>query len=421
MNQLTIIVLTMIASAFFSGMEIAFFSSDKLRLELDKNANSLTGRIIGMFNNHPGQYIATLLVGNNVALVIYSLAFAALTQPLFEPFSKYDSVSLLVQTTLSTLLILIVAEFIPKAVFRINPNLALNLLAVPVAFFYLLFYPITRFAIGVSNFVLRYLFRIKIEQKKENRVFGRIDLNNLFAGLEDSVPEDRKLDSEIKLFQNALDFSKIKIRECMVPRTDVVMISVDEGIEALRQKFVETGYSKIFVYQDNSDNIIGYVHSSNLFHQPGSIQACLRKISFVPESMEANKLLEILLRDHKSTAVVVDEFGGTAGIITLEDMLEEIFGEIEDEHDTTDLVEKELTKGRYIFSGRISIAHLNSKYGLNLEEDDQYETLAGYILFHHARIPKHQTILHIGPHQFKILRTTRTKIELVEMKKTGNL
>jgi len=422
MNELTIILVTLLASAFFSGMEIAFFSSDKLRLELDKGKHRINGKIVGIFYRHPGQYIATMLVGNNIALVVYSLAFANLSHPFFAGLKADETVNLILQTTVSTILILIVAEFLPKAIFRINPNLALNFLALPVSVFYLLFYPITKFATGLAKIVLKYLFKVKIEQKKESRVFGRIDLNNLVMPMEGAGhSSSRKVDSEIKLFQNALDFSKLKIRDCMIPRTDIIMLEADEKMEVLCQKFIETGYSKIMIYQENSDNIIGYVHSSDLFHHPENIRSCLRKLSFVPETMEANKLLSILLHDHKSTAIVVDEFGGTAGMITTEDILEEIFGEIEDEHDTTDLMEKRLGEHHFIFSGRVSISSLNQNYQLKIVEDEQYETLAGYLLFHHPTFPKNNSILIIGAYEFKILRSTRTKIELIEMKKISNL
>lgn len=421
MNELSIILVTMLASAFFSGMEIAFFSSDKLRLELDKGRNRLNGKIISIFYRNPGQYIATLLVGNNIALVVYSLAFTNLMQPFFAGINADESLTLFLQTTISTLLILIVAEFLPKAIFRINPNMALNFLALPVALLYILFYPVTKFATGISKLVLKYIFKVKIEPKKESRVFGRVDLSNLFGEIDGSNNNSsQKVDSEIKLFQNALDFSRLKIRDCMIPRTDIVMLEVNEEMDVLCQKFIETGFSKIMIYQDNTDNIIGYVHSSDLFHNPLNIQSCLRKLSFVPETMEANKLLSILLHEHRSTAIVVDEFGGTAGMVTTEDILEEIFGEIEDEHDTPDLVEKTIGENHFIFSGRTSVSYLNERYSLKIEEDDHYETLAGYLLYHHASFPKFHAILFIGSFEFKILKNTRTKIELVEMKKISN-
>jgi len=421
MNELMIILITLLASAFFSGMEIAFFSSDKLRLELDKGKHHINGKIIGLFYRHPGQYIATMLVGNNIALVVYSLAFTSFMHPLFAGISDNETLSLILQTVISTIIIILVAEFLPKTVFRIIPNMALNFLALPVALFYLLFYPITKFAIGMSRLVLKYLFKVKIMPKNETRVFGRVDLYNLFGEIDQSGQTSYlKMDSEIKLFQNALDFSKLKIRDCMIPRTDIVMLAIDDEIDVLSQKFIETGYSKIIIYEDNSDNIIGYVHSSDLFHNPENIRSCLRKLSFVPETMEANKLLSILLREHKSTAIVVDEFGGTAGMITTEDILEEIFGEIEDEHDTSDMIEKTVGENHFVFSGRVSISYLNEKYFLQIKEDDHYETLAGYILFHHSSFPKYNSILNIGTWEFKILRSTRTKIELVEMKKNSN-
>jgi len=422
MNELTIILITMLASAFFSGMEIAFFSSDKLRLELDKGKHRLSGKIVAVFYRHPGQYIATLLVGNNIALVVYSLAFANLMHPFISGMVVNETVNLIIQTTISTILILIVAEFLPKAIFRINPNMALNFLSVPVALFYLLFYPITKFATGLSKFVLKFIFKVKIEQKNESRVFGRIDLNNLFGRMDGiNTALSHNIDSEIKLFQNALNFSKLKIRECMITRTEMVMLELNEEMGILRQKFVETGFSKIMIFEGSSDNIIGYVHSSDLFHNPANIQGCLRKISFVPETMEANKLLSILLRDHRSTAIVVDEFGGTAGMVTTEDILEEIFGEIEDEHDTPDLVGKRLNENHFVFSGRTPISYLNENYGLKVDEDEQYETLAGYILFHHSSFPKINSVLIIESYEFKILRSTKTRIELVEMKKISNL
>ncbi len=422
MNELSVILVTMITAAFFSGMEIAFFSSDKLRLELDKSKNRLNGKIIGIFNRHPGQYIATMLVGNNISLVVYTLAFANLMHPFFDTLNASKSLNIFLQTTFSTFLILIVADFIPKAIFRINPNLALNLLAFPVALFYFLFYPVTKFAIGLSKIVLKYIFKVKIEPRTDERVFGRVDLNNFLGETNGTKPTTtRKIDSEIKLFQNALDFSKLKIRDCMIPRTDIVMIEVEEEMDVLSQKFIETGYSKLMIYQDNSDNIIGYVHSSDLFHKPENIRSCLRKISFVPETMEANKLLGILLHDHKSTAIVVDEFGSTSGMITTEDILEEIFGEIEDEHDTPDITEKILGENHYIFSGRATISYLNEKYFFRIEENDHYETLAGYLLFHHSSFPKYNSILHIGSFEFKILKSTRTKIETIEMKIISNL
>jgi len=422
MNALTIILVTMLASVLFTGMEIAYFSAGKTGMEPDKGMYRFNSIIFSILRRNPRHYITTLLIGSNLALVVYVLAFASLANNFNEGIPANQPLHLIIQTVISAILILIVADFIPKTIFQFNPDVVFNFFALPVALFYFVFYPVTGFIAGLSGWILKYIFRINIDHKTVNQVFGRADLNYFF-GKEDGFNRaaGRKVNSEIKLFQNALDFSRLKIRDCMIPRTDIVMMEVNEDIDALCQKFIETGYSKIMIYQDHSDNIIGYVHSSDLFHNPEQIQSCMRKISFVPETMEANKLLSILLHEHKSTAIVVDEFGGTAGMITTEDMLEEIFGEIEDEHDTPDLVEKKIGENRYIFSGRISISDLNENYLLKIEENEHYETLAGYILYHHASFPKNNSILIIGDYEFKILRSTRTKIELVEMKKISNL
>jgi CBS domain containing-hemolysin-like protein len=313
------------------------------------------------------------------------------------------------------------ADFMPKTIFRINPNLALNALAIPVAFFYYLFYPITRMAILASKFLLKIFFNAEISQKQEQRVFGKIDLNNFIGDAENFKGEvHHEIESEIKLFKNALDFSKIRVRDCMVQRPDMELLEETASIDQLRQKFIETGYSKILIYRDQIDNIIGYVHSSDLFNNPESIKSCLRELSFVPETMEAKKLLSILLREHKSTAIVVDEFGGTAGMITTEDILEEIFGEIEDEHDKSDIISRKIDDKHYILSGRLEIETVNEMYNLNLQPDSSYETLAGYILFNHSSFPKTNSVLLIGGYEFKILRSTKTSIELVELKIVEN-
>jgi len=421
MNEITIIIITLIASAFFSGMEIAFVSSDKLRLELDKTKNILNARIISKFNRNPGQYIATMLVGNNIALVVYSLSFAEVLNRYMADSTINETSQLFIQTLISTLLILIMAEFLPKTIFRINPNLALNLLSIPVAFFFFLFYPITRLAISMAKFLLKHLFNADIGPKQEQRVFGKIDLNNFIGEVEHFGGETQhEINNEIKLFKNALEFSKVRVRDCMVQRPDMELLEDTSGISQLRGKFIETGFSKILIYKDQIDNIIGYVHSSDLFHNPDSIKSCLREVSFVPETMEAKKLLATLLREHKSTAVVVDEFGGTSGMITTEDILEEIFGEIEDEHDKPDVISRKINDKHYIFSGRLEIEVINEMYNINLQTDSTYETIAGYILYHHASFPKTNTILLIGKYEFKILRSTKTSIELVEMKLVEN-
>lgn len=422
MNELVIIIITLIASAFFSGMEIAFVSSDKMRLELDKSKNLIKAKIISKFLKTPGQFIATMLVGNNIALVVYSLSFATILDRLMEGYLLTESVRLIIQTIISTMIILVVAEFLPKTVFKFKNNQALNLLSVPAAFFYYLFYPVTRLSLSISKFILKHLLHANIRPNQEQRVFGKTDLDHFLGEMENfQGTNQHEIDSEIKLFKNALDFSKIKIRDCMVPRPDMQMIELASEIEQLTQKFIDTGLSKILIYKEKSDNIIGYAHSSDLFNHPQKIEDCLRKVSFVPDTMEASKLLAKLLREHKSTAIVVDEFGGIAGMITTEDILEEIFGEIEDEHDTSNIISKMVKENHFILSGRLRVDEVNETYNTNLQEDNSYETLAGYLLYHHPSFPKTNTILLIGKYEFKILRCSKTRIELVEMKLAGSI
>lgn len=421
MGDFIIITITLLASAFFSGMEIAFVSSDKLRLELDKSKNLFKEKIIDQFLKAPGQFIATMLVGNNIALVVYSLAFAIVLDKAMVNYPFDESVRLIIQTIVSTMVILFVAEFLPKTIFKFKNNQALNLLTIPAAFFYYLFYPITRFSILISKFILKYFFHAEIGPIQEQRVFGKTDLDHFIGEMENfKGNSQREVDNEVKLFKNALDFSKIKIRDCMVPRPDMELAELSSDIEQLKQKFIDTGFSKILVYKEKSDNIVGYVHSSDLFNNPSDISSCLRKVPFVPETMDASKLLTKLLREHKSTAIVVDEFGGIAGMLTTEDILEEIFGEIEDEHDTPHNISKKIGENHFVLSGRLSIDEINERYKINLPEDNSYETLAGYLLFHHPSFPKTNSVLLIDKYEFKILRCSKTRIELVEMKKTRN-
>jgi CBS domain containing-hemolysin-like protein len=415
------IVTTIIFSAFFSGMEIAFVSANKLRLEMDKQQNFISSRIISLFTKNPGQYIATMLVGNNIALVIYGIAFARLLGPMFYRFVPIDSVVLLLQTITSTLIILFTAEFFPKTLFRINPNTFLRFFAVPVAFFYFLFLPITKLSMVISQFLLNTIFKSSFDKDIKKTVFNRIDLDH-FANEsdEDQQRREHELENEVKLFRNALDFSKIKLREVMVPRTEMEIMDINSNMEALIQKFIETGYSRILFYQDNIDNIIGYIHHSTIFANPGSIRSNLKKVLIVPETMPASKLLSKFISQHRSIAIVVDEFGGTTGMVTNEDILEEIFGEIEDEHDTIDFVESRISDNEFVLSARIELDDLNEKYKLGFPVKENFETLAGFILFHHESIPKINTIIDIDDYRFKILKATNTKIELVNLKILGN-
>ncbi len=415
MNNLLIILLSILFSAFFSGMEIAYISSNKLRIELDKKQGAFGSRIISMFTSRPGEYIATMLVGNNISLVIYGIVMAILLEPVIRNFIKPDLAILLIQTLISTLIILFTAEFFPKTVFRISPNIALKIFSIPVLFFYIILYPITRFVIAVSEFILRNILGVPRNKDHYPHVFGKIDLDNLVS---ESHPENREIleaEHEIKIFQNALDFSNVRLRDCMVPRTEIVALEDTSSIDELRQKFIETGLSKILIYSDSTDNILGYVNSKELFKNPVDLKSMIINILHVPETMPANKLLQSFIQEHKSISVVVDEFGGTSGVVTMEDILEEIVGEIEDEHDSSELTEKQISENEFIFSARHEIDYLNEKYKLDIPKTDDYETLAGFILTHTESIPKLNDRLIIESLTFQILDASETRIELVQL------
>lgn len=415
------ILITILFSAFFSGMEIAFVSANKLRIELDKQQDFISAKILSLFTRNPGQYIATMLVGNNIALVIYGIAFAKLLEPLFYRILPSDGFVLFGQTITSTLLILVTAEFLPKTLFRINPNTVLRLFSIPLVVFYFLFYPITRFSIGVSRLLLNTLFKSSIDKNVKKTVFNRIDLDHFVNEQdEDTQRSEHGIENEVKLFRNALDFSKVKLREVMVPRTEMETMDINSSMDELVQKFIETGYSRILFFQDSIDNIIGYIHHSTIFSNPESIRSNLKKVLIVPETMPASKLLSKFISQHRSIAIVVDEFGGTSGMVTSEDILEEIFGEIEDEHDTVDYIERQISENEYVLSARIELDDLNEKYKLGFPVKEHFETLAGFILFHHESIPKINTVIDIDNYHFKILKASNTKIELVNLKILDN-
>lgn len=415
MNELIIIVVMLALSAFFSGMEIAFIAANKLRMELDRNKNTVSAKVISIFSRSPGYYISTMLVGNNIALVVYGILMAKLLEPSIAIWIDSESIILAVQTFISTILILVTAEFIPKTLFRINPNMALNLFALPVLFFYIIFYPITSFTIFLSKNIIRKIFKTRITEEEETRAFGKIDLDHLVQEGHDAqtIAEDDLHD--IKIFRNALDFSKIKLRECIVPRNEIEAMEINGKIEDITQRFIETGFSRIFIYKESIDNIIGYIHSSVIFKNPQSIKAGVSNIIIVPETMPAHKLLNLFTREHKSVAVVVDEFGGTAGIVTMEDIMEEIFGEIEDEHDDIDLEEQQISETEYIFAGRLEIDYLNDKYELNLPQSEDFETLNGFLLFTHESIPKYNETIRIENFNFKILEVSNTRVVKIRL------
>jgi len=418
MNGIAVIILTVIFSAFFSGMEIAFVTANKLRIELDKKQGVFGSRFMGIFSDNPGQYIATMLIGNNVALVVYGMFFSRLLGPILTPLIGSDIAVLILNTVISTAVILLVAEFLPKTVFIISPNLFLKALSLPTIFFYYLFYPISKFTLATSNLFIRVFFGIRSDDKKEqeNLVFSKVDLDH-FVGLSKQVTEEAEpYPSNIKIFQNALDFSNVKLRECMVPRTEIDAIESGNSVAELKERFIETGHSRILVYQNSIDNIIGYFELKEIFRDPPDIMSCVRKLAIVPETMTANKLLKLFFDEKKNVALVVDEFGGTSGMVTIEDVLEEIVGDIEDEHDINEFTERIINKKEYVFSGRLEIDYLNEKYHINLPEEDDYETLAGMIIYYHGSIPVNNEVIRIKNFVFRVLRVTPTRLELVNLK-----
>jgi CBS domain containing-hemolysin-like protein len=418
MDLIWVILITILFSAFFSGMEIAFISANKLRLELDKKQNAVFSSLISLYTQNPAQFIATMLVGNILAMVTYGIAFANLLKPFLIVYVQSDTLILLAQTIISTVVILTTAEYLPKMLFRINPNKVLKIFAVPIAFFYFLFYPATKIAMGIAKFILKLFMNEQINDLDEKVVFSRTDLDHLVNEQENNVTSkaSQEVDNEVKLFRNALDFSKVKLREVMVPRTEIVALDIESTVEELHHKFIETGYSRILFYSENIDNIVGYIHHSVIFTKPDSIKPNLRKVLIVPETMPASKLLSKFIQQRLSMAIVVDEFGGTSGMVTSEDILEEIFGEIEDEHDTIDLIMKKVAGDEFILSARLELDELNENFNLEFPENENFETLAGFILSHYESIPKINTVITIDQYQFKILKATNTKIELVHLK-----
>ena len=395
-------------------MEIAFLTSNKLRIEIDKSKKGVTQALIDLFISHSGMYITTLLVGNNVVMVIYGIFMSDLLVKQFEFLHLSIGVELFVETLVSTLIILVFAEFLPKTVFRLRSNLFLKLFSVPVFLFYLLFFPLSYFSVWLGGWLLRIFTGRKLGHKEPNRAFGKVDLNNLIEEGEVNARQEEEM-HEIKLFRNALDFSEVKLRECIVPCPDVVALSIDSSIEELTQLFIDTGLSRILIYKESIDDIIGYVHISTLFKDPPTIAKALSRVLIVPETMSAQRLLNLFIRDQKSVAVVVDEFGITAGIVTIEDIMEEIFGEIEDEHDHLNLKEVMISEQEYIFSGRLEVDYLNEKYHLDLEEREEYETLAGLVLYFNQSIPQEGETIVVNNLTFKILSVKNARIEEIKV------
>ncbi len=413
--MLLVIASTLLFSAFFSGMEIAFLSKNRLKLEIDRMQSPMFDKIAEIFSRNQGQYITTILVGNNISLVIYSLFMSKLIKGLLLDMGIVLNSSIVVETIISTLIIILVAEFLPKTIFKSNPNFYYKLFAPIIYFFYLALYPIASLTTMLSQGLLKLMGK---ESSSDNASggFDRHDLASLIEGGTAEVPSDGE--NEIRLFQNALDFADLRVRDSMTPRVDIEAMDIENTtIEELTDRFSQTKYSRLFVWRGSIDNIVGYINSKSLFSSPTSVEEIVMTVNFVPETMPLNALMQSLIKHKNNISVVIDEFGGTAGVISLEDVLEQIFGEIEDEHDEPEMTEKEVGKGEYILSSRLEVRYLNEHFDLGIEESDEYDTLAGYIIYNHVGIPEAGDELKIGEFDIKILRTTRSKIELVKVKK----
>jgi CBS domain containing-hemolysin-like protein len=405
----------MVFSAFFSGMEIAFVSSNRLRAEMDREKNGLSQRAIGFFYRHPNNFVSTMLVGNNIALVVYGILFAHIFDATLF-YSLSDGARVTADTLLSTVVVLFTGEFLPKTIFKSNPNTMLTVFALPAYLCYVILYPISRFATLLSKGLLR-LVGVKVPGKSEDKEFTKVDLDYLVQSSIDNATNDDEIEEEAKIFHNALDFADTKVRDCMVPRTEIDAIDIEDfTIEELKNKFIESGHSKIVVYKEDIDHIIGYIHSSEMFKQVADISKHIQTMPYVPETMAARKLMHIFLGQKKSLGVVVDEFGGTSGIVSLEDIVEEIFGDIEDEHDNQKYVARQLEDGDYMLSARLEIEKVNEMFDLQLPESDDYMTIGGLILHEYQSFPKLNEVVTIGCYEFKIIKNTMTKIELVRLK-----
>ena len=408
------IVITMVLSAFFSGMEIAFVSSNRLLVEMEKEKNGLAQKCLTVFYNNPNGFVSTMLVGNNIVLVVYGILFAQLFDAtLFHPYELATRVVL--DTILSTLIVLFTGEFLPKTLFKSNPNRLLTFFAPLAYLFFIVLWPISRFTTFIARVLLR-LLGVKIDEKENDGTFTKVDLDYLVQSSIDNAENEDDIEDEVKIFQNALDFQDTKVRDCMVPRTEINAIEENCSLEELQQMFIESGNSKIIVYEGDIDHIKGYIHSSEMFRAPKNWRDNIRRMPFVPETMAAQKLMQVFLQQKKSLGVVVDEFGGTSGIVSLEDIVEEIFGDIEDEHDNLKYVAKQTSDNEYVLSARLEIDKVNEMFDLELPESDDYMTIGGLILHVYQSFPKLNEIITIGQYEFKIIKSTMTKIELVKLK-----
>ncbi len=413
LSIIVIVVVSTILSAFFSGMEIAFTSANRLRMELDRKRGGTIGRIIERFVDRPGELITTMLVGNNIVLVVYSTFMAELIHLVAARMGiPMADDAVIVETLISTIVIIFLGEFTPKSIFKMRPNAFFKALLIPIYLCYLLLYPIAKFATALSFGILR-LVGLKVKEEHNIKSFGKIDLENL---IDESGESEQVQANDLRIFQNALDFSDLRVRDCMVPRVDVEAVEATVSIEELTERFIETNFSRLFVWKGSIDNIVGYVTTKSLFRNPKSVSEILMPVRYVPETMVTEKLMGEMIRSRQSVAVVIDEFGGTAGIISLEDVLEEIVGEIEDEHDEPDMVEKVLKDKQWVLSCRLEVSYLNERYDLGLSESDAYDTLAGYIIEHYGGIPTVGTIVECEGKEIKILKSTSSRVELAKVR-----
>ncbi len=414
--EITIIIICLILCAFFSGMEIAFISSNKIYLEIEKKQDNFLSQILSKLTEKPSQFIATMLIGNNVALVVYSFFMGELLMGWFKTigFEFSSLIDLLIQTILSTLIVLITSEFLPKVFFQIYANSFVKFFAIPAYFFYLLFYFVSTFIMWISDTILKRFF--KTEGDFVPLFFSKVELGNYISEQMNHFEDHETVDSEIQIFQNALEFSGVKARDIMTPRTEIAGVDLLDSIDDLKEIFIKTGYSKIMVYQNSLDDCIGYVHSFELFKKPKTIKSILIRVEFIPETIFIKEALDLLIKKRKSVAVVLDEHGGTSGIITIEDIVEELFGEIEDEHDSEEIrIEQEIEEGVFLFSARLDVEYINQTYKLNIPESDSYGTLGGFIVDHTKEIPQKGNKISIGNYNFVIEEASNNKIELVKM------
>ena len=409
---ISIATITLLFSAFFSGVEIAFISANKLQLQLDKNKGRFSSRMITFFSKNDSDFITTMLVGNNISLVVYGIVMTQILTPQLQLLFRSDLALLLVQTIITTLIVLVTAEFLPKAVFRISPNQVLNIFSIPIWLFFIFFRPIAVLMLNTANILLKHVLKQNIVEDK--KAFGKTDLDDFLSNAKSTEGEvDARV--EVEMLKNALDLSEKKVRECMVPRTEIIAVDILSSIEEVQQKFITTKLSKLLVYKGNIDTIIGYIHSSDLFKNPNNLRSFLLPLPFVTESMKAMELLNQFIETNKGVAVVLDEFGGTSGMLTIEDVTEEIVGEIVDEHDIEEIMDKKLVDNKYQFFARLDVEQVNKKYELNLPESDHYETIAGLILCQMEEIPKQGDVITLEEFQFTIIKVNNTAIQEVQL------